>query len=66
VAAPRRPAGESRRALLDALRGRPMVEKELAGAIGLGHSSLTRLLAQLRREGLITRGYCLTEAANVS
>lgn len=63
MAAPKRPPGETRQAAIDALRARPMVEKELMHAIGVtAPSTVKRLLAQLRDEGLVTRGYVLTGA----
>ena len=60
MAAPR-PAGQTRQAVIAALRQRPMVEKDLLAAVGCCHSTLTREIARLRQEGRITRGYVLLE-----
>lgn len=62
MAAPRRPPGQTRQAILDALRSRPMVEKELMRAIGCtSHGTVGREICRLKQEGLITRGYVLLE-----
>jgi CRP-like cAMP-binding protein len=62
MAAPRRRPGQTREAVIAALRDSPMVEKDLMSAVGCtSRGTMTRLLRQLRTEGLITRGYVLVE-----
>lgn len=40
MAAPRRPAGQTRRAIIAALSERPMVEKEIMRAVGCSSAAM--------------------------